>query len=81
MPRLSYRSLPIALLRARERLMSEFWPMLAGHDVTEQQWRVLKVVSEESSIEFSVAAERTCLQAPSLSRIVATLESKKLIRR
>ena len=40
------RSLPIALLRARETLMSRFRPLLAAHNVTEQQWRVLRVLYE-----------------------------------
>ncbi len=40
------RSLPIALLRARESLMARFRPMLAAHGFTEQQWRVLRIVGE-----------------------------------
>ena len=34
------RTLPIALLRAREHLMERFRPMLLSYSVTEQQWRV-----------------------------------------
>ena len=40
------RSLPIALLRARETVMHRFRPLLASHDLTEQQWRVIRVLGE-----------------------------------
>ena len=43
------RSLPIALLRARERVMGPIRALLSGADLTEQQWRVLRVVQEERS--------------------------------
>ena len=39
------KSLPIAMLRAREAIMLSFRPVLAKHGFTEQQWRVLKVQS------------------------------------
>ena len=38
-------SLPMALLQAREAAMRLFRPMLAEHDLTEQQWRVLRALS------------------------------------
>ena len=37
------KSLTITLLRARESLMMSFRPLLAKHNFTEQQWRVLRV--------------------------------------
>ena len=40
------KSLTITLLRAREALMMSFRPMLAKHNFTEQQWRVLRVLGE-----------------------------------
>ncbi|MFT5000920.1 MAG: hypothetical protein ACI875_001925, partial [Planctomycetota bacterium] len=36
------KSLPIMLLRAREAVMRRFRPMLRLHDLSEQQWRVLR---------------------------------------
>ena len=39
------KSLTITLLRARESLMMSFRPLLAKHNFTEQQWRVLRAVS------------------------------------
>lgn len=73
------RTLPIALLRAREKLMERFRPMLHAHDVTEQQWRVLRVLHENDGMDATELAERACVLAPSLSRIIKTLEAKSLI--
>jgi hypothetical protein len=46
------QSLPMALLRARETAMSFFRPMLHGHGLTEQQWRVIRVLQEYGDLEF-----------------------------
>lgn len=74
-------SLPMALLQARESAMRRFRPMLRGHGLTEQQWRVIRGLAEVESIEVSELAERCMLLAPSLTRILQYLETKKLIRR
>ena len=80
-PRDTSRSLPIALLRARETLMIRFRPMLAKHGFTEQQWRVLRVLMESGQLDASTLAERACILAPSLTRILRTLQSKGLLER
>lgn len=71
----------MALLRARELVMEEFRPMLAKHDVTEQQWRVVRVLAEAGSLDASEVALRASILAPSLTRIIRNLEDRKLIRR
>lgn len=80
-PRLTRRSLTIALLRAREKLMSRFRPMLASHDITEQQWRVLRAINMQQEIDATDVAQRSCIMAPSLTRIVRHLEERGLIAR
>ncbi len=75
------RSLPIALLRAREAVMARFRPMLASHDVTEQQWRVLRVLAESGELDASDLAGRANILAPSLTRILRSLEERKFISR
>jgi homoprotocatechuate degradation regulator HpaR len=76
------RSLPMALMRAREAVMAEFRPILAAHDVTEQQWRVVRaLVDEPAGLGIGELAERTCLLGPSLSRILASLEARGLVAR
>ncbi len=80
-PPATSRSLPIALLRAREAVMANFRPMLAEHDVTEQQWRVLRVLSESGRLDASDLASRASILAPSLTRILKTLEDRAYVLR
>ncbi|UWQ93255.1 homoprotocatechuate degradation operon regulator HpaR [Aliisedimentitalea scapharcae] len=75
------RSLPIALLRAREQVMGPIRAMLSESDVTEQQWRVLRVLEEDGPMEPTRIAELACLLLPSLTRILQKLEEKQLISR
>ena len=55
--------------------------MLADAGVTEQQWRVLRVLIEEGPQEPTHISERACLLLPSLTRILQKLEAKGLITR
>jgi homoprotocatechuate degradation regulator HpaR len=79
LPRDTRRSLPIALLRAREAVMGHFRPMLALHDVTEQQWRVIRTLAEAGTLDASEVAERAFILAPSLTRIIRSLEERGFI--
>jgi homoprotocatechuate degradation regulator HpaR len=75
-------SLPMALLRAREVAMQYFRPLLAVHDLTEQQWRVLRALQGlDQPIDAGELAARTFLLAPSVSRIVANLDERGLLER
>lgn len=73
------RSLPIALIRAREGVMAPIRDMLAESGITEQQWRVLRVLAEFGCMDTKTLADRCSLLFPSLTRIVATLRSKGLV--
>ncbi len=75
------RSLPMQLLRAREAVMQRFRPMLHGHGVTEQQWRVIRALVDGGTADIGALAEQCCILPASLSRIVDTLEEKKLVAR
>lgn len=79
LPRDTRRSLPIALLRAREAVMGHFRPMLAHHDVTEQQWRVIRILAEAGTLDATDMAERAFILAPSLTRIIRSLEERGFI--
>lgn len=86
-------SLPMALLQARESTMRLFRPMLSDHDLTEQQWRVLRALTASDHSDDGAdagpgpgpdagdLARRTFLLSPSLSRILANLEDRGLIVR
>ena len=74
-------SLPMQLLRAREVIMRRLRMSYVGKDLTEQQWRVLRVLMEVASIDMQRLAESAFIHAPSLSRIIPKLEIRGLIRR
>ena len=40
------RSLPMQLMRARELVMRHFRPHLHDHDLTDQQWRIIRALTE-----------------------------------
>ena len=73
------KSLTITLLRAREALMMSFRPMLAKHNFTEQQWRVLRVLGEKGPCDAGQLATEACILSPSLSRIINTLIENSFI--
>lgn len=75
------RSLPIALLRARETVMGPIRDMLATSGVNEQKWRVLRVVQEHGPMELTHVAQQACLLLPSLTRIIRAMEDEGLIDR
>ena len=79
--RATSRALPIALLRARETVMGQIRPMLADAGVTEQQWRVLRVLAEDGGMDPTDIAEKSCLLLPSLTRILKYLEKSGLVTR
>jgi len=76
------QSLPMALLKAREAVMSHFRPILAAENITEQQWRVLRALADaDQPLSVSQIVERTFLLGPSLSRILAGLERRGMLDR
>ncbi len=65
------RSLPMALLRAREAVMASFRPVLREYALTEQQWRVLRALTAARAPQrLGTLARTTFLSEPSLSRLV-----------
>ncbi len=79
--RKTQRSLPIALLRAREAVMGPIRDMLAISGVNEQKWRVLRVVQENGPMELSHVADRACLLLSSLTRMIGPMQAEGLISR
>jgi homoprotocatechuate degradation regulator HpaR len=75
------RSLPMALLRAREAVMRQFRPSLRRHGLTEQQWRILRALAAVEASEVTELARTAFLLGPSLSRILRDLEARGLIER
>jgi homoprotocatechuate degradation regulator HpaR len=74
-------SLPLQLLKAREAAMTHFRPMLRRHGLTDQQWRVLRVLAAEPGLTASDLARRSYLLPPSLTRILRLFEQRRLVNR
>jgi homoprotocatechuate degradation regulator HpaR len=75
------QSLPMMLLRAREAAMAFFRPLLNAHGVTEQQWRVIRILHEHADLEFHQLADISGILPPSLTGILTRLERMGLVRR
>ena len=74
-------SLPMALLRARDAAMMHFRPVFTEADLTEQQWRVLRALYDESSVDISSLAKTCHILLPSMTGILKRLEARGLIKR
>ncbi|MFA0088627.1 homoprotocatechuate degradation operon regulator HpaR [Vibrio sp. E150_011] len=67
-------SLPLQLIRARDVAMEYFRPVLAENDITEQQWRVMRVLDTKGEIDFTTLSNESCILSPSLTGIIGRLE-------
>lgn len=76
-----YRNLPQLLLRARETLLSHFRPLITHFGLTEQQWRVLRAVSEHEQLEPREICEICQILSPSLTGVLARMEDLGLVTR
>ena len=74
-------SLAGALLAAREAVMAPIRPMLAEASVTEQQWRVLRVLNDRGPVDLKTLAESALLFGPSVTRILKDLVQRGLVTR
>ena len=75
------QSLPMLLMRSREAIMKRFRPHLRKHDLTEQQWRILRVLAEHEDVDMLDLSLRCYIQPPSLSRTIPLLIQRGLVRR
>jgi homoprotocatechuate degradation regulator HpaR len=75
------RSLPMMLYRALDAVMPRFRRIFNEFGLTEQQWRVLRVLWEHDAIAFRELAEATLIPAPSLVGVVDRLAKQGLVSR
>lgn len=80
-PRITYRNLPQRLLKARDRLMANFRPILNRFGVTEQQWRILRALDEYEQLEPREICEMCQILSPSMAGVLARMEDLELISR
>lgn len=74
-------SLTLSLLQAREAAMAFFRPLLNQHDLTEQQWRVIRILKQHGELENYQLAELACILKPSMTGVLGRLERDGLVRR
>lgn len=61
--------------------MARFRPMLRQHELSEQQWRILRALCAAGALRAGDLAQRTLLSSPSVSRLLKSLAARGLIRR
>jgi homoprotocatechuate degradation regulator HpaR len=80
-----HRNLPRLLLEAREAVMLHTRPSLRQHGLSDQQWRVLRVLGEHADqaagIETGRIAKEAYLLGPSLTGVLTRMELAGLIER
>lgn len=75
------QSLGATLLMAREAVMAPLRPVLREHNITEPQWRVMRVIHDRGAADATGLAEVGLLHAPSVTRILKELEERGLVVR
>ena len=76
-----HRNLPLLMLQARECVIGRFRPLLHSNGLTEQQWRILRVLADLGPMEPRHIGELCRLSSPSLAGVLARMEEIGLIRR
>ena len=74
-------SLIIGLLRLRDGMRLFFRPILRAHDLTDQNWRIIKVLGEHGAVEMTRIGHEAVIPAASALRIVTRMEAAGLLRR
>jgi homoprotocatechuate degradation regulator HpaR len=77
----SHRNLPRLLLQARESVLAQTRPSLREQGLSDQQWRVLRVLGEHGTVETGRVAREAYILGPSLTGVLARMERDGLVRR
>ena len=75
------QSVPMLFYRALHGIMPPFRRLFAEHDLTEQQWRVIRVLWQQDHQPLLKLAELTLLPSPSLVGVVDRMERDGLVVR
>jgi homoprotocatechuate degradation regulator HpaR len=78
---LRHRNLPHLLLRSRETLMAHFRPLLTAHNLTDQQWRILRELAEQGPLEPRQLGEACSISSPSIAGVLLRMEEAGLVSR
>jgi len=78
---LQRRNLPLLMLQAREHVIGHFRPVLNAHGITEQQWRVVRVLLDAGALEPREIGELCRLSSPSLAGVLSRMEELGFVDR
>lgn len=77
-----HRNLALLLLQARERVMGNFRRILNHYGLTEQQWRVIRAISDfNAPMEQWQICETCQILSPSLAGVLVRMEDMQLVER
>ena len=79
--KLHHRNLPLLLMQARERVISYFRPILNAHGITEQQWRIVRVLLEVPALEPRQIGDLCAISSPSMAGVLERMEQAGYITR
>lgn len=74
-------SLPMRLYRALDAVMPRFRKIFSEFGLTEQQWRVLRVLWERETVALNKLSDITLIPAPSLVGVVDRLTTMGMVER
>jgi homoprotocatechuate degradation regulator HpaR len=69
------------MLQAREALVSRFRPLLHESGLTEQQWRIIRLLLDTGPLEPRQIGGYCQLSSPSLAGVLSRMEEMKLVSR
>ena len=76
-----HRNLPRLLLQAREAVMAHTRPGLREQKLSDQQWRVLRVLAEHGATDTGRVAREAFILGPSLTGVLMRMQRDGLIDR
>ena len=78
-----HKAVVIAILRTADRMRRQGEALLAPHDITLQQFNVLRILrgARPDGVCTLTIAERMIEQTPGITRLIDRLEKKGLVRR
>ena len=74
-------TLNILLVQARDAVVSYYRPVLNQAGITEQQWRIIRLLSQHGTLDFQELSQQTSILRPSLTGILTRLEKLELVMR
>jgi len=79
--KIAYRNLPQLFLKARGNLMAHFKPILSHFGLTDQQWRILRVLDEYGQLEPRELCDLCLISSPSMAGVLKRMEELDMIQR